>query len=186
MMFLVFGALFEGVTRLPGLPDRQLLRVPRADGDPAHDRAGHRQRRRGARRRLPEPLRVQAADRADLDRLDRARPADRRQRAAVRPGGGGPAAGDRARRARRDRGPRRGADDRARHAAGHRHVRRADREPRAADQGCRRRAGDPADGLPADLPHLRLPAARADREPGDARDRRRRTRPSTCCARCAS
>ena len=86
MMFLVFGALFEGVTQPAGLPDRQLLRVPRADGDPAHHRAGHRQRRGGARLGLPEPLRLQAPDRADLDRLDRARPAARRRRATVRAG----------------------------------------------------------------------------------------------------
>src|SRR3712207_7316008 len=50
-------------------------------------------------------LRLQAADGADLDRIDRAGAADRRRPAAVRAGRGRPGPGDRARRARRDRHP---------------------------------------------------------------------------------
>ena len=167
MMFLVFGALFEGVTHLPGLPDRQLLRVPGPTADPAHDGPGHRQRRR-----WPWPADFQSRYLYKLltapvsigsimfGRLlgDSVRLCVAGRRRA--------AAGDRARRARRERDRRRAADDRARHAARDRHLRRAD--ARTSRSGRKDAAA-----VQAILPMAyllifltsRLPAARADREP---------------------
>ena len=47
-------------------------------------------------------------------------------------------------------------------------------------------AGDLPDGVPADLPDLRLPDRGAGPERRAAGGHRPPTRPSTCCARCAT
>ena len=73
-----------------------------------------------------------------------------------------------------------------RHAVRDRHVRRADREPRAQDQGPAGRSGDLPDGVPADLPDHRLPDRGAGPERRCCARSSPPTRPSTCCARCAT
>ena len=103
MMFLVFGALFEGVTHLPGFPTDNyfeylaptaiLLTTVPGIGNAAVALAGDFQSRY-VYKLLTAPISIGSIV---LGRLHR------RQRAAVRAGGGRAAAGDRARRARRDR-----------------------------------------------------------------------------------
>ena len=117
MMFLVFGALFEGVTRLPGFPTDNyfeylaptaiLLTTVPGIGNAAVALASDFQSRY-VYKLLTAPISIGSIV---LGRLlgDSVR--------LVRAGGRRPRPGDRARRARRDRHPRRRADDPARDAA---------------------------------------------------------------------
>src|SRR5918994_618051 len=154
------------------LPHRQLLRVPRPHGDPARDRARHRQRRRRAGRRYAKRLLLQAADDADLGRRRDARAAAGRLPPAGGASRAGTAAGDRARSRGCDRGPWSAVDDHYGHPARDRHLRRDQRQPGDPYPRCRVGSGDPADGIPADLPDERLPVQRPHRQRRAAHDHR--------------